>query len=100
MKARRNAQRVKYGFKKGALMNKYKEKRIAVKNEITRSRKTCFIKLCQEVDADPFGYVYKMLINKVKGSKYPKEGFPKILDLVIILSIIFKIKIENGLAVV
>lgn len=60
-----------------------KIKKKALKSAIKRSKRECFLKICDEIDDNPFGLAYKLVTKKLKcfSAPIPKEA--KILDNIV-----------------
>lgn len=53
----------------------YKDKRKALKTAIRRSKRNCFLDICDEVENNPWGLAYKLVTKKLKclGPSPPRE---------------------------
>lgn len=72
MRIKRNRQRNQPTHQAENLQT-YKEARTKLKREILRSNKTCWERLCQQVETDPWGLPYKIVSKKLVGRR-PKPG--------------------------
>lgn len=72
--------RRQYTRTRGSLENSrrhqiYRDKRKALKTAIRRSKRRCFLHVCDDLDSNPWGFAYKLVTKKLKclGSLPPRE---------------------------
>lgn len=54
-------------------------KRKELKNAIKKSKKECFLKICDDLDASPFGLAYKIVMKKLKAYNAVTPSDPVVL---------------------
>lgn len=79
MRARRLSHRGARGVNYIELRADYKAKRKLLRDEIRKSKRDSFQKLCGEADATPWGSAYRVVMSKLKGRRIPQERCPKML---------------------
>ncbi|XP_041633333.1 uncharacterized protein [Drosophila kikkawai] len=74
LRARRLVQRARGSPNLLARSEAYKSARSALKNAIRTSKRECFLKLCDDVEKDPWGGAYKKVVKRVNaGSNAPSD---------------------------
>jgi hypothetical protein len=81
--ARRQAQRARSDSEKESRRFIYREARAMLRHAISTSKKHCFQKLCEEVDENPWGDAYRMVVVKLKGPSTPREMCPVKLKAIV-----------------
>lgn len=83
LKTRRLAQRAGSESERVSRRVKHKEAKAELRHAIAASKKHCFLKLCEEVNEDPWGDAYRMVMVKLKGPKTPREMCPVKLKAIV-----------------
>nr|AMS38363.1 hypothetical protein [Bactrocera tryoni] len=73
--ARRRLQRNRGETNENRLREEFKSHKKLLKSAITRSKKSCFEKLCEEANIDPWGTAYKICMSRFKNKQQqPKDA--------------------------
>lgn len=83
LKTRRQAQRARSESVREARRLVHVEARAALRHAIAASKKHCFLKLCEEVNEDPWGDAYRMVMAKLNGPMTPRETCPVKLKAIV-----------------
>ncbi|XP_070142286.1 uncharacterized protein [Drosophila kikkawai] len=82
LRARRLVQRARGSPNLLARSEEYKTARSALKNAIRTSKRECFLKLCDDVEKDPWGGAYKKVVKRVNAGS--RIGFADDVALVVV----------------
>jgi Reverse transcriptase (RNA-dependent DNA polymerase)/Endonuclease-reverse transcriptase len=83
LKTRRQAQRARTDSERAILKVKHKEAKAELRHSIAASKKHCFQRLCEEVNKDPWGDAYRMVMAKLKGPRTIREMCPVRLKAIV-----------------
>lgn len=83
LKSRRKAQRARTDVDRVERQTVYKAARAELKHAITTSKRQCFNALLEEVNRNPWGDAYRMVMVKLKGPMTPREMCPVKLKAIV-----------------
>lgn len=83
LRARRRCQRARSTAIREERRSEYRVAKAALKYAIKQSKTTSFKALCREVDANPWGDAYRVVMAKTRGPATPAEGCPDKLKIII-----------------
>lgn len=83
LKARRRTQRSRRREDFEARLEALRLARRKLKQAIKESKTTCFKRICNEADINPWGTAYRMVMTKLKGYKSPQISCPMMLKTIV-----------------